>query len=317
MIEILIGVYGGILWLVFKKFKLLPINTWTMVGSFLVGAFVLAFLLLMMNMYQPLTNESRFMAATTPIVAEVRGKVIEVPVTSNTPLKAGDVLFKIEPGPYKHKVDAIDAQLSLSRLRLKQETELVAAEAGSQYEVQKYDAEVKRLVSELEQAKIDLENTTVRAPSDGYVTQLALRPGMMAVPMPMSPLMVFVPKDQDHFIAAFRQQSMQGIDPDDQVEVSFDGVPGQIFAGKVKQVLPFMAEGQMIASGQLRNLEGVRSKPGRVLVQVEFTDDLTPYNLPVGASGTTVVYTGQYKPIQVVRMVILRIKAWEKYIYTP
>jgi hypothetical protein len=50
MIELMIAIYGGILWLVFKKFKLLPINTWTMVGAFLVGAFTLSFLLLMMNM---------------------------------------------------------------------------------------------------------------------------------------------------------------------------------------------------------------------------------------------------------------------------
>jgi len=316
MIELLIGVYGGILWLVFKKFKLLPVNTWTMVGSFLVGAFTLLFLLLMMNMYQPLTKDSRFMAATTPIVAEVRGKVIEVPVTPNTPLKGGGVLFKIDPDQYQHKVIAIEAQLGLARTRLQQETDLVAQGAGNQYEVQRYDAEVKRLTAELDQAKIDLDNTIVRAPTDGYVTQVSLRPGMMAVPMPFAPLMVFVPDDQDYFVAAFRQNSLQAIDPGDEVEVSFDAVPGRIFAGKVKQILPIMSEGQVTASGQLRNLEGVHYKPGRVLVQVEFTDDLSAYKLPVGASGTTVVYTGEFHAIQIVRMVILRIKAWEKYVFS-
>lgn len=316
MIEILIGVYGSILWLVFKKFKLLPVNTWTMVGAFLVGAFTLGFLLLMMNMYQPLTKDSRFMAATTPILSEVRGKVIEVPVTGNAPLKAGDVLFKIDSQPYQHALAALDAQLGLARTRLQQESDLVAQGAGNQYEVQRWDAEVKRLTAELDQAKIDLENCTVRAPTDGYVTQVALRPGMMAVPMPLAPLMVFVHEEERVFVAAFRQNSLQGIDPGDEVEVSFDAIPGLIFAGKVQQVLPIMSEGQMSASGQLRSLEGVGSKPGRVLVQVEFTDDLSAYKLPIGASGTTTVYTGQYKPIQIMRMVILRIKAWEKYVFS-
>jgi hypothetical protein len=97
MVELMIGVYGVILWLVFKKFKLLPVNTWTMVGAFLVGAFGLGFILIMMNMYQPLTKDARFVAPTTPIISEVRGRVIEVPVEANTPLKAGDVLFKIIP----------------------------------------------------------------------------------------------------------------------------------------------------------------------------------------------------------------------------
>ena len=316
MIEILIGVYGGLLWLVFKKFKLLPVNTWTMVGSFLVGAFTLLFLILMMNMYQPITHDSRFMAATTPIVAEVRGKVIEVPVQPNTPLKAGDVLFKIDPVPYQHKLTVIDAQLSLSTKRLKQETDLVAQGAGNQYEVERFDSEVKRLTAELDQAKLDLENTTVRAPADGYVTQVSLRPGQMAVPMPLAPLMVFVIKEDAHFIAAFRQQALQGIDPGDKVEVSMDGVPGVILAGKVKQVLPMMSEGQISPTGRLNTLEGVHYRPGRVLVDIEFTDDLSSYKLPVGSSGTTTIYTGEYKPIQIMRMIILRIKAWEKYVFT-
>ena len=63
MIEILI-VYLGILWLIFKKFKLLPVNTWTMVGAFLVGAFTMVFMLILLNMYQPITDDSRFVAAT-------------------------------------------------------------------------------------------------------------------------------------------------------------------------------------------------------------------------------------------------------------
>lgn len=316
MIELLIAVYGSILWLIFKKFKLLPVNTWTMVGSFLVGAFVLLFLLLMMNMYQPMTKDARFMAATTPIVSEVRGRVIEVPVASNTALKAGDVLFRIEPEPYIQRVAVIEAQLSLSQTRLQQETDLVAQGAGNQYEVQRHGADVKRLGAELAQAKIDLDNTTVRAPTDGYVTQVMLRPGMMAVPLPLAPLMVFVHDDKDYFIAAFRQNSLQAVDPGDKVEVSLDAVPGRIFKAKVRQILPIMSEGQMTASGQLRTLEQVHYKPGRVLLDIEFTDDLSAYKLPVGASGTTVVYTGEFHAIELVRKVILRIKAWEKYLFT-
>lgn len=316
MIEILIGVYGSILWLVFKKFKLLPVNTWTMVGAFLVGAFTLLFLVLMMNMYQPLTKDSRFMALTTPIISDVRGRVIEVPVTSNEPLKAGDVLFKIDPEPFQKQFDAIQAQLGLASTRLQQETALMSQGAGNQYEVDRYTAEVKRLTAELDGAKFELDSCVVRAPTDGYVTQLLLRPGMMAVPMPFAPMMVFVHKEDSGFFAAFRQNSLQGIDPGDEVEVSFDAIPGRIFAGKVKQILPMMSEGQLTPTGTLRTLEGVHNKPGRVLVQVEFVDDISGYKLPAGASGTTVVYTGQFKPIQIMRMVILRIKAWEKYLFT-
>lgn len=317
MVELMIAVYGGILWLVFKKFKLLPVNTWTMVGAFLIGAFVLSFLLIMMGMYQPLTKDSRFMAATVPIISEVRGRVIEVPVQSNMPLKAGDILFKIDPEPFQEKVTALDAQLALAKTRLEQESSLVAQGAGNQYELQQWEAEVKRLTAELAQAQFDLDACVVSAPSDGYVTQVSLRPGMMAVPMPFAPLMIFVPAEEERFFAAFRQNSLQEVDVDDEVEVSFDAIPGRIFKGKVRQILPIMSEGQINPTGQVQTLEGVHYKPGRVLIEVAFEDDLSSYTLPVGASGTTVVYTGKWHAIEIIRMVILRIKAWEKYIFAP
>jgi multidrug resistance efflux pump len=46
---------------------------------------------------------------------------------------------------------------------------------------------VARLQAELREAEYDLEETTVTAPTDGYVTQPFLRPGMIAVPCPCVP----------------------------------------------------------------------------------------------------------------------------------
>ena len=63
MIELMIAVYGTILWLVFKKFKLVPVNQWTVVTSILIGGVMLGFVLLMMNMYQPVSPDGRLYAA--------------------------------------------------------------------------------------------------------------------------------------------------------------------------------------------------------------------------------------------------------------
>jgi multidrug resistance efflux pump len=54
------------------------------------------------------------------IVPDVAGEVTEVPVSPNKPLKAGDVLFKIDPTPYQAQVDTIGAQLKFEELRLAQ-----------------------------------------------------------------------------------------------------------------------------------------------------------------------------------------------------
>jgi multidrug resistance efflux pump len=41
----------------------------------------------------------------TPVLPSVRGRVIEVPVQTNKPLKGDDVLFRIDPKPYQYIVD--------------------------------------------------------------------------------------------------------------------------------------------------------------------------------------------------------------------
>src|SRR5262249_37772530 len=51
---------------------------------------------------------------------------------------------------------------------------------------------VARLTAELGDAQYDLEQTVVRAPTAGFVTQVALRPGVYVVPAPLRPAMVFV-----------------------------------------------------------------------------------------------------------------------------
>ena len=47
-----------------------------------------------------------------PIVSQVRGRVIEVPVENNRPVKKGDVLFKIDPTPYQNEVASLEARLA-------------------------------------------------------------------------------------------------------------------------------------------------------------------------------------------------------------
>ena len=58
------------------------------------------------------------------IVPSVAGEVIEGPVTANTPVKEGDVLFRIDPTTYEAQAQAIEAQLKFAELRAGQCSEL-------------------------------------------------------------------------------------------------------------------------------------------------------------------------------------------------
>ena len=126
------------------------------------------------------------------IVPSVAGEVTEVPVLPNTPLKAGDILFRIDPVPYEAQVKAIEAQLKLSELRLSQMTQLYERDSGRAFDVQQRQSEVDQLKGQLEAAQWNLDKTVVHAPADGYVTNLALRKGARVANLPLAPVMAFI-----------------------------------------------------------------------------------------------------------------------------
>ena len=113
---------------------------------------------------------------------------------------------------------------------------------------------VARLRAELRDAEYNLELTTVRAPGPGFVTQLALRPGMYLMPAPFRPAMVFVNVDDRALAAGFQQNALLRVKPGDEAEIAFDGAPGRIFKGKVRNVLDVISTGQLQASGALQEM---------------------------------------------------------------
>lgn len=250
MIELTLAFYGTLCWLLFKKFKVIPINDYTAVTAVFIPVVGGIFGFLILNMAAPVAKDVRYYAPSTPITCLVQGKVIEVPVAPNTPLKKGDVLFRVDDTPYRERLAQVGAQLQLAQLRLKQTEELTKSGAGSVYDVQQYQAEVARLTGASNEAQFNLESCTVRAPANGMVTQVSLRPGQLVAPMPFATVMTFI-HDERMWIGSFPQQALQGIDPGDPAEVAITAAPGHVFSAKVIRVLPALAEGTISASGQL------------------------------------------------------------------
>src|SRR5262249_13665853 len=97
------------------------------------------------------------------IVPDVAGEVIDVPVEANTPLKAGGVLFRIDPTPYESQLGALQAQFKLAEIRLAEVNELQRTGTGRLYDVQQRQAEYDQLKAQVEGAKWNLDKTVVRA----------------------------------------------------------------------------------------------------------------------------------------------------------
>ena len=201
-------------------------------------------------------------------------------------------------------------EAALKRAEADQERAQIAFESAIDGE----NPEVARLQAELEQARYDLERTVVRAPTGGYVTQLLLRPGMMAVSLPLRPVMVFVHDEQASLVAAFRQNSTLRLKADYEAEIVYPSIPGRVFKGRVLGVLPSMAEGQLTTSGNLIGTERFQSI-GRVPVGIEILDDMSEFNLTTGSRAQVAVYSDHFHHVAIMRRILLRMSSWQNYLY--
>ena len=109
---LLLGIYSFFVWLIFIKLKLLPWTTPWKVGVAIFPVVAIALMLLLLNIFAPTTSDVRVVKYVVPIVSQVRGRVIEVPVENNRPVKKGDVLFRIDPTPYLNEVHSLEARLT-------------------------------------------------------------------------------------------------------------------------------------------------------------------------------------------------------------
>lgn len=370
---LLILTYAAFAYAIFRIFRI-PVNGFTLLTAALGGIALIGALILGMNYNHPFTSQARFYFTTTPIIPGVSGIVTEVDVEPNTPLKAGDVLFRIDPKPFENEVKAKEAALaqatqatsqlqaaaetaqkqyqsaqsvrtglkdiydraaklgasgSISTAQLeKAKNDFQAADASA--EAAKAEAErarlqadavilgvnteVARLQAELDTAKFNLDQTVVRAPSDGTVAQMFLRPGMYAASMPFRPVMIFMPNEAPVFAAAFLQNSAQRIEESSDAEVILPSVPGRFFKAKVDAVGAYIPQGQLQPSGNLVDPEQIRGA-GRILVAIKFTDDLSKYQIVPGSSGEVAIYTHHMHHLAVMRKVLLRMKSWLNYIF--
>src|SRR3954462_14895313 len=112
MEAILLGIYSFFVWLIFIKLKWLPWNIGTQVTVVIIPIVGLAALILLLNVFAPSSSDVRVYKYTVPIVSQVRGRVVEVPVgEGNTLVKKGEVLFGIDPTPYQLEVNTLEPQL--------------------------------------------------------------------------------------------------------------------------------------------------------------------------------------------------------------
>ena len=307
MIVVLLNVYLVILFIL-VKLKIVPFNLFWKISPVIVLLLLLVGLFIPMGWGAP-SGPALVGRQSVEIAPNVAGEVIEVAAEPNKPLKANDVLFRIDPVPYEAKVKALEAQLKFQELRLSQMTELQTRGTGRAFDVEQRHAEVDQLRAQLDGAKWDLDKTVVRAPTNGYVTNVALQKGARVA---SAPVMAFIGTAETIVVVEIAQIDARYLAPSQPVELTFKFMPGEVHTGKVEAVLQAISTGQAQPSGLAATPKGAQSAP--FVVRVALDDPEIARKLPAGSTGEAAIFTDRVKAAHVIRQVLLRQIAIVNYI---
>src|ERR1043166_3606891 len=111
------------------------------------------------------------------LVARVSGYLQSVNFEDGAYVNAGQLLFVIEPEPYKQQLALNEAQLLQAQSEYDRQLELVKQNATSTANVEKWLSSRDQAKAQVELAKINLSYTSVTAPFSGRIGRRQVDPG--------------------------------------------------------------------------------------------------------------------------------------------
>jgi multidrug resistance efflux pump len=350
------------------------------------GAIVLVALALVLLKYwdyvvNPWTRDGQVWANVIQIAPRVSGPIVDLPIKDNQFVRAGDVLFQIDPRTYQAALDQAKAELdettnqfgslsqqviaaeaaveasrhsvtqarssikeaesdlAMDRLEYKRQEEMLPRKATSQKAYQQAKAnfqvsqqqrrtaiaglaqakanlsqaeanlaeakanlgavgnenpQIRAAQAAVKQAELNLEFTSVRAPVDGYVTNLLLRLGSQMVAN--QPVVAFIDVNSFWITGYFRENYIEGIEPGDRAVVTLMSYRDKPVIGRVESIDWGIAQQDGSTGFQLLpsispTFEWIRLAQ-RLPVRVRITDVPEGVTLRVGTTCSVLVETG-------------------------
>lgn len=169
------------------------------------------------------------------ISAEVSGKVVSYNVQEGDAVRKGQTILKIDDSKLvqeKARLDAVTSQAKENYERLKKvyEEENIGSELD--YLNAKYTYEQSK--SSLESIKVDLENTSIKAPFSGKVEEKMINVGEMVAPG--TPVVRLIGSENYKITAGVPARYSDVIEPGDKVDVWFDTQVSDTLHGTIRFV---------------------------------------------------------------------------------
>src|SRR5215469_2107896 len=127
-----------------------------------IGAFGLGVAVVLHTNYYPRTDDCEILANFIGIAPQVEGPLVHLNVRDNQFVKKGDLLFEIDPRPYRYTLErtiseqaTLEGQISDERRRI---AALVSAVSAAQANIHSMEADVERWMAAVNQARADVAN---------------------------------------------------------------------------------------------------------------------------------------------------------------
>jgi multidrug resistance efflux pump len=211
--------------------------------------------------------------------------------------------FREQDTQMQHEV----VQYQLQAAKAAQESARLAMES----EIGGVNTTVAQVQAQLENARWELEQTTVRAPGDGYVTVMALAVGDRA--LQARSLMSFIVTDDITIVGMFPPNAFQTIKPGTAVRLVFDDIPGRVIYSTVAYIPRGVGQGQIAVSGMLARvgaIGGASAYPAVISVPKEVNRD----QLKLGMPGSATAFAENAGVIGLIMSILVWVKSYTAYL---
>ena len=173
----------------------------------------------------PSTENAYVQANVVQIAPVVSGVVSEVSVVGYAHVKSGDVLLRIDQPRFEAALKTAQERLSLVQQQAKSATGQPTAQAN-----------ILEAQAAVERARLELEQATIKAPVDGIVGKVLIRPGTVArVGVNLFPI---VDTSKWWVDANFKETDLARIHPGQKATIYVDAFPSHELAGEVEAISP-------------------------------------------------------------------------------
>lgn len=194
------------------------------------------------------TDNAQVEAHSVLLASKVPGFVINAPVVEGQRVKKDDILVELDQRDYqntlrqvKGELASLEARRSDAEKSFRRISSLYSSGAVSQ---QQYDtssaaaqdvrSKYESIAAQVAQAQLNLDNTKIKAPSDGFIAKKSVEPGQLA--SAGIPLIGFVSAEARWITANFKETDIENVKVGNKAYIEIDALSKSDYQGTVESI---------------------------------------------------------------------------------